>query len=307
VSASIANMVQTQKEVYRSRIATFEAELRAYQGGLRREAYYVYRSGVELAQSKLRSVEDELDRKRAELEDLLHIATNFEYPEELVRSQAVLQQMRDEVAIVKALWEYEIGRIKMTEGFLVKRWHEVRADEMEDDIKASQKKLRETKIDKKLDVFLGMQSVVKDWTVFCPLVADLTHPSMRPRHWAALMAICGRTVQVHSGMLLRDVWNLELHKLSAEVQDLGEQAKQEEQMEAKLSKLDKIWSGVEFEMEPHRNRRQMSRVLAEECHHWLGRARAAVRSAGAAQPCPGATPAQVRGLRSRQQYSDGLV
>eukprot|EP00930_Biecheleria_cincta_P103951 TRINITY_DN9605_c0_g4_i1.p1 TRINITY_DN9605_c0_g4~~TRINITY_DN9605_c0_g4_i1.p1 ORF type:complete len:4232 (-),score=759.91 TRINITY_DN9605_c0_g4_i1:457-13152(-) len=249
---SIQPLVQLQGEVYKTKIAEFEQELRDYQGGLKREAYYYYKSGVELAFQRIRAVTDHLDFKTSQLEDLLLIAKNFDYPDELNASFKIMATMREDVANVRGLWDHEVERMTMTERFLVMRWGAVDAAQMEDDVKSSFKKLKEHKIDKKLDVYQGMQEIIKRWVVFCPLVAELSDPSMRSRHWSALMSVCGKNVVVTPDILLRDMWNMELHKFPSDVEDIGEQAKQEAKMEAIIEKLTKIWAGVEFVFESHK-------------------------------------------------------
>eukprot|EP00439_Symbiodinium_sp_Y106_P014482 s5397_g2.t1 len=88
-------------------------------------------------------------------------------------------------------------RIRLTESYLVKRWGTVDALQMEDDVKANFKKLKETtnartkeyKVDKK---------VIKRWVIFCPLVGELSDPSMRPRHWSALVTLCDKQLEDRS-------------------------------------------------------------------------------------------------------------
>jgi len=79
-----------------------------------------------------------------------------------------------------------------------------------------------------------------------------------------LMGLCGKSVQVTDDILLRDMWNMELHKFPTEVEDIAEQAKQEAKMEATISKLSRIWSGVEFVFEPHKGTSVMLMSLKEE-------------------------------------------
>ncbi|CAK8998622.1 Glyceraldehyde-3-phosphate dehydrogenase [Durusdinium trenchii] len=265
----IQPMVQKESEFYKKAIGDFENELKTYQGGLKKEAYYFYKrpldylgllifgigSGLELAQKRLSDVTTDLDNFDKRMDDLLHIATNFNYPEELNNSKKIMQAMREDVANCKGLWEFEVQRIKITEGFLVVRWGQVVAGDMEDEIKALFKKLKEVKVDRKCDAFVGVQEgptsgftraliallgdVVKKWTVFCPLVGELRDPAMRQRHWAQLMDQCGKSITVTPDILLRDMWNLELHKNPDFVEDTADQAKQEMKMENTLKKLQK--------------------------------------------------------------------
>eukprot|EP00931_Biecheleriopsis_adriatica_P101533 TRINITY_DN7664_c0_g1_i1.p1 TRINITY_DN7664_c0_g1~~TRINITY_DN7664_c0_g1_i1.p1 ORF type:complete len:4295 (+),score=1011.97 TRINITY_DN7664_c0_g1_i1:399-12887(+) len=261
---AIQPLVQVQGELYKTKIQDFESELRTYHSGLKREAYYFYKSGVELAFKQIKAVTDHLDAKTEQLEDLLLIAKNFEYPDELNPSFKIMATMREDVANISALWDHEVERIKITERFLATKWKNVDAPQMEDDIKTHAKKLKEYKIDKKLDVYAGMQEVLKRWVVFCPLVAELSDPSMRTRHWSALMALCGKNVEVTGDILLRDMWNMELHKFPSEVEDIGEQSKQECKMEVTIAKLRRIWSQVEFIFERHKGSDIMLMRLKDE-------------------------------------------
>lgn len=261
---SIQPLRLQMSDAYGKKIASFEQELRTYQGGLRKEAYYFYQSGLELAFERIQSATDHLDAKSQEYNDLLLIANNFEYPDELVISSKFLGQMRDEVAVAQTLWQHEVERIMLTEFFLVQKWGEVVASDMEDDVKASFKKLKEFKADRKSDVFLGMQDIYKRWTVFCPLFAELRDPSMRPRHWRTLMELCGKNVEVNDSILLRDMWNMELHRFPTEVEDIGEQSKQEAKMEATILSLITTWSSKEFTFEPHKGSDVMLMKLTEE-------------------------------------------
>ncbi|CAK0791281.1 unnamed protein product [Prorocentrum cordatum] len=250
---------QKESDLYRKKITEFEAELKTYQSGLRKEAYYFYKSGLELATRRLNDVTADLDRLQLRTDDLSYIATNFNYLsgtvaglDALTGSKKILQAMREDVANMRSLWEFEQTRISTTEEFLVVRWGVVVATEMEDEIKALFKRLKEVKVDRKCDAYLGVQDVVKKWVTFLPLAGELRDPAMRPRHWTQLMELCGKSITVTPDILLRDMWNLELHKFSDAVEDTADQAKQESKMEATLKKISGEWAGVEFDFESHK-------------------------------------------------------
>lgn len=248
----IEPMQQKESDLYRKKITEFEEELKEYQSGLRKNEYYFYNSGLELAMKRLADVSSDLDARDKRMDELRHIAENFMYPEELRNSKKVMEAMREDVANMRSLWDFEVLRIKTTEQYLVQKWGQVAPGDMDDEIKALDKKRKEVKVDKKCDAFLGIQDVVKKWTVFCPLVAELRDPSMRARHWAQLMELCGKQITVTPDILLRDMWNLELHKYGEAVEDTADQAKQEAKMEATLKKLQKEWADVEFQFEAHK-------------------------------------------------------
>jgi dynein heavy chain len=138
----IASSVQKESELYKKKISQFEAELKSFQGGLKKEAYFFYKSGLELAMNRIQGVTADLDRHDHELAELEHIATNFSYPGELANSKKIMSVMREDVANFKQLWDFEIARIKAAEGFLVLRWGIVVAADMKKKSKTYSRDLR---------------------------------------------------------------------------------------------------------------------------------------------------------------------
>ena len=221
------------------------------------EAYFFYKSGLELAQKRLNDVTSDLDRQQNRMDELRHIATNFKYVDDLNNSVKIMTAMREDVASMKMLWEFEVKRITTTETFLVVKWGDVQPADMEDEIKALFKKLKEVKVDRKCDAYMGIQEIVKKWTVFCPLIGELKDPAMRARHWTQLMVLCGKSITVNKDVLLRDMWNLELHKYSDACEDTADQAKQENKMEITIKKLEGEWTNVDFCFESHKGSQEI--------------------------------------------------
>jgi dynein heavy chain len=206
---------------------------------------------LELAQGGLDKVKKDLANFDEKMENLNWIATNFGYVEDLKGSRKLRADMGEELGNMVQLWEFEMRRIFLTERFLVVKWGRVVAADMEDEIKAAFKKLKELKVDRKCDAYVGMADIMKKWTTFCPLIGELLDPSMRTRHWTQLMELCGKAIQVNPDILLRDMWNLELHKFPDAVEDTADQAKNEAKMEMTLKKLTAAWADVDFCFDPH--------------------------------------------------------
>jgi dynein heavy chain len=249
----IAPMRQKESDLYRKKIVEFEEELKTYQSGLKKEGYYFYKSGLELATDRIHGVTADLDKRDNEMSELQHIADNFKYSQELNNSKKVMAAMRDDVLHAKQLWEFETFRIQLSERFLVQKWGTIVAGDMEDEIKSAFKKLKDIKVDRKCDAFQGMQDIMKKWTTFCPLVGELLDKAMRTRHWTQLMGLCGKNITVTPDVLLRDMWNLELHKFPDACEDTADQAKQEAKMEVTIAKISKEWAEIDFEFAPHKN------------------------------------------------------
>ena len=63
------------------------------------------------------------------------------------------------------------------------KWIETKPFEMEDETKKLQKTLKEIKVEKKANAYIGILDDIKKWLVFLPLIAELAEEAMRPRHW----------------------------------------------------------------------------------------------------------------------------
>lgn len=73
------------------------------------------------------------------------------------------------------------------------KWAEVNPDEMEDEINKLMKFLKEMRgIDKRSNVFMGINDDLKKWKTFIPLLNDLKDPAMNTsdsRHWKEVKAV----------------------------------------------------------------------------------------------------------------------
>jgi dynein heavy chain len=80
--------------------------------------------------------------------------------------------------------------------------------------------------------------MVKNMLVALPLVADLRHKSMRPRHWEELMKVTNTKFEITApGFKLSDLLELELHNFGDDVGEIVDQAQKEEKMEETLVEL----------------------------------------------------------------------
>eukprot|EP00424_Heterocapsa_rotundata_P005772 CAMPEP_0168706210 /NCGR_PEP_ID=MMETSP0503-20121227/40475_1 /TAXON_ID=89963 /ORGANISM="Heterocapsa rotundata, Strain SCCAP K-0483" /LENGTH=176 /DNA_ID=CAMNT_0008752445 /DNA_START=10 /DNA_END=537 /DNA_ORIENTATION=- len=84
----IMPMHQKEMDNYRVVIQEFEDQLKMFLAGLKREAYYYYKS-------------------EERYEELLHIATSFHYPETLNPSLKLMQAIAEDTGIMQSLWDFE--------------------------------------------------------------------------------------------------------------------------------------------------------------------------------------------------------
>jgi len=278
VAKDIAPMVQRESDIYQKKIHEFEEELKTYVGGLRKEAYYFYKSGLELAYERCDAVDKDYNNFYGQMEFLFHIASNFDYPGMVNNSKKLLASVKEDTTALRSLWAFEQMRMELTEDFLNSRFFEVKPMDMEDEIKGLGKKLRDVKVDRKCDAYLGIADVLKKWTTFCPLVGELRDPALRQRHWTQLMTFTGKSVTIDNKLLLRDMWNMELHKTPDAVEEAADQAKQEAKMEITLGKLNSAWSVVELGFDAHKGTDIMLMKVKDEDFEMLEENQVAVQN-----------------------------
>jgi dynein heavy chain len=124
---------------------------------------------------------------------------------------------------------------------------------MEDEVKKLMKTLKDMKVDKKANAYVGILEEIKKWLIFLPLIAELADQSMRDRHWDSIRAKVGVNFTIDDNLLLKDIYNLNLGKYQEDVEEITDQARQEAKMEKTLAKLEETWKDIVFEFTPHKD------------------------------------------------------
>jgi dynein heavy chain len=133
------------------------------------------------------------------------------------------------------------------------KWVETKPFEMEDEVKKLQKFLKEIKVDKRANAYIGILDDLKKWLVFLPLIAELADEAMRPRHWDSLKAKVGVEFEINDKLTLQFIFDLNLGKYQEDVEEITDQAKQEAKMEKTLARLDETWKDICFEFSAHKD------------------------------------------------------
>jgi len=75
------------------------------------------------------------------------------------------------VKLMSSLWNHIKLSLETYGGWLTTLWHEVKSLDWEEDNKKLVKDLREIKVDRKCHAFIGVNNLIKNWTIFLPLVS----------------------------------------------------------------------------------------------------------------------------------------
>ena len=93
------------------------------------------------------------------------------------------------------------------------------------------------------DAYVELKRLIDDFVLSLPLIQQLAHPAMRPRHWAALMEVTGTHLPVGTEEFkLKIVLEAGLLQYRDEVEDIANSAVKELQIEEKLSAISDDWS-----------------------------------------------------------------
>ena len=144
-------------------------------------------------------------------------------------------------------------------------WDKIDVDSLVDAAKALLKEVRG--IDKQIKGFLGyerLESEVRNMMTSLPLVADLHHPAMRPRHWKQLMKATNKSFEVDEKFSLADLLALHLHEFVDDVAEIVDRAQKELIIEKQLKKIDETWQNMCIEFHPYEDADTHIVVVPEE-------------------------------------------
>jgi len=121
---------------------------------------------------------------------------------------------------MKMLWDHISVCQKIFVGYLGNTWEKTEPFEMEDEVKKLMKTLKDMKVDKRANAYLGILEDIKKWLIFLPLIAELRDQAMRDRHWNAIKAKVKSNFVVDNKLLLSDIYNLNLGDYKEDVEEI---------------------------------------------------------------------------------------
>jgi len=195
-------------------------------------------------------------------------ALTFGFPNVIEACEKYLIQMNSEISAYHKLWEHIERCDKVFSEYREMTWGHINTMEMEDDIKKLRKHLIDLKgIDKRSNVFQGIQEDLKRWATFLPLLSELKDPSMITedhRHWIKMKSLVRKEFEVDDGLTLQTIWDLKLFDFKDGIEEITDQSKQELKMEKALNVIINFWKTIEFELVQHKSTTIRTLKLAEE-------------------------------------------
>ncbi len=217
-----------------------------------------YTSIVEM-KTKLRETDKELN-------GLIHFATVFEFLEITEDAVGVVKGMHADLNVMLQLWHFVAMVDFQMAVWNQTKWAEINTEIMEDGTKGIFKQLRgQDKVAKSSNTFSVLEGRIKGFLTMLPLVSDLSHKSMRPRHWNMLRDLTKKQFdETSKDFILQDLTNLHLDEFEDDVGEIVNRAQKEEKMEQALEKIENIWKSLEFQFVQHKNTDIQMIKLSEE-------------------------------------------
>eukprot|EP00762_Andalucia_godoyi_P002900 ANDGO_04168.mRNA.1 Dynein beta chain len=230
----------------------FSDKIMDYRKDFARRAPYAWdEKGLRKAYESLDVLHVELLALEKELVALNEKQNLFEL---LVNNGRSIKECRADVFLLKQLWDIISLTVLQIDEWKNLSFLKMDTSIVEEETKKFYKEVRNAdKKAKSWDAYRGLESLVKNFLTCLPLVSDLRSPSMRDRHWNALMKTTGVQFQLTDDFRLADLLALELHKYVEDVESIVERANKELSMEKSLRELTKTWATMTFEFGRHRD------------------------------------------------------
>lgn len=245
-------MMRTHLAKIRTDIQGYEAHVAAYMKGLSFAAFRQFNTGVTRARELLDASDQAYAKEKQTCSQMVHIATIFDCAKDMSTAMSTIKEVEELLEDFRLLWDCVGKTINVIDGAKLITWSELDPEQFEDSAKGIvQSARRLPKSVKGSDAFKGLDRISKEFLSTCPLISSLRSPSMRERHWRELMDVVKKEFPLpasNPNMKIKDLLELELHKVSNEVEEITDKALKEARHEETLINLEATWSQVQFAM-----------------------------------------------------------
>eukprot|EP00501_MAST-03F_sp_TOSAG23-6_P001656 GSMAST32.ASY1.ANO1.1724.1 assembled CDS len=233
----IAPLVKDASLTIKVDLAEYEATVAEYLDNHRHHEYWKSTTGFQKAQRLIEDARAEHKEQLQLFKKQLRIATVFEFPELLDHSKEMLNIVKNELKWQLQFWEFEESWKTRLRLMGMALWTELDGQGMQTSTEGMLKEIRSLPNEIKFcDAFEVLEKTIVEFTVACPLIKQLTHPAMRPRHWDNLNKMCP----------VSQIINIGVHRYIGVIEDVTDRARKEEKIEQALVKMNEVWGDLEF-------------------------------------------------------------
>ncbi|KAK4884824.1 hypothetical protein RN001_001095 [Aquatica leii] len=182
----------------------------------------------------------------------------------------LLKLSRKELRQLKQLWDFVHVVLSSMDEWKQTLWKKIDVEAMEMELKRFGKEVRG--MDKELrgwNVYIEMESILKNMLTSLRAVTELQNPAIRDRHWIQLMQATKVKFVLDESTTLNDLLLLNLHEYEEEVKTIVDKSVKEMAMEKTLKELNQNWVNLEFEIEIHERSKLKLLKMTEEMQEML--------------------------------------
>uniref|UniRef100_A0A3P8NTX1 Dynein axonemal heavy chain 11 n=1 Tax=Astatotilapia calliptera TaxID=8154 RepID=A0A3P8NTX1_ASTCA len=245
VKHEVAPLQSNEVSVIRRKCVRFEVKQHEFREQFRSES--IFKISVEESYKLIDKVS--VATMEMEMKKLQDTADLFEvsFPE-----YKQLRQCRSDIILVKAVWDMVVFVKTSIEDWTKTPWKEINVEQMDMELRRFAKEMK--MLDKEVrvwDVYMGLESTVKNLLTSLRAVNELQNSAVRERHWQQLMNTTGVRFVMGEGTTLGDLLELQLHRVEDEVKNIVDKAVKEMAIEKVLAEITQTWSIMSLSYETH--------------------------------------------------------
>uniref|UniRef100_A0A8D3CLD0 Dynein axonemal heavy chain 11 n=1 Tax=Scophthalmus maximus TaxID=52904 RepID=A0A8D3CLD0_SCOMX len=245
VKHEVAPLQSNEVSVIRRKCVRFEVKQHEFREQFRTES--IFKIIIEEPYKQIDKSNRVVALMEAEMKKLQDTADLFEvsFPD-----YKQLRQCRSDIILVKAVWDMVI--FTSIEDWTKTPWKEINVEQMDMELRRFAKVRR--MLDKEVrvwDVYMGLESTVKNLLTSLRAVNELQNSAVRERHWQQLMNTTGVRFVMGDGTTLGDLLELQLHRVEDEVKNIVDKAVKEMAIEKVLAEITQTWSVMSLSYETH--------------------------------------------------------
>ena len=252
IQTKISPMMRSHANKIRLDIQSYEAHVQAYKEELSNAEFKVFATGPMRAKDMLDAADEIHAKERTVCEKMMHVANVFECLKDMAGAKDLIVDVDAMLKDFRSLWDYCLKVTGAIEDSKKIKFHALNPEEYEDSAKQLTTSIRRMpKAVKTSDAFKGLDKMVKEFVISCPIISSLKSPAMRERHWNELMDVVKKKFPIPSKtavLELKVLMELGLHKYTLDVEEITEKANKEAKHEETLKNLENTWSQANFIM-----------------------------------------------------------
>ncbi|KAH0621502.1 hypothetical protein JD844_022872 [Phrynosoma platyrhinos] len=247
VKHEVAPLQSNEVSVIRRKCVLFEVKQQEFRNRFKNEV--IFRFDAEDPYTSMDKTHKDIAKLEAEMNKLQETANLFEVS---VPEYRQLKQCRTDIILAKSVWDMVVFVQMSIKDWMKTPWKQINVEQMDVDLRRFMKDMKT--LDKEVriwDVYIGLESTVKNLLTSLRAVNELQNLAVRKRHWQQLMAATGVSFVMNEDTTLGELFALQLHRVEDEVKNIVDKAVKEMAIEKLLVEINQAWSVMDFSYEEH--------------------------------------------------------